>query len=274
MPPMNDITFRDLQKGFRELGLTPESRVLAHTALSAFGHVRGGAEALVAALTSTCRLVVVPTFTEQCQILPLVGPAENGMTYGDRYADNAEAEMFLPEVPAHADMGVTAETLRHHPDARRSSHPLLSFAAVGPGAAELLAAQTLAEPFAPLERLAELGGDVLLLGVDHTRNAAVHLAERRAGRKQFVRWAFTPAGVVQCPAWPGCSEGFAALDPHVRALTRTARVGGALLQRLPLADLLSAAEALILSDPTALLCAREDCERCAAVRRAVSQPAG
>lgn len=267
MPPMNDVTFRDIQKGLRELGLGHDSRVLAHVSLSAFGHVRGGAEAMAGALTSTCGLVLMPAFTHQCQVYPLVGPPDNGMTYDDAHADNAEAELFMPDLPPHADMGVTAETLRRLPGARRSSHPLLSFTAVGPEAETVLRAQTLAEPFGVIARLAELGGDVLLAGVDHTKNAALHYAEARAGRKQFVRWALTPEGIVACPAWPGCSDGFNALAPRIAGLARTARVGAALLQRFPLADLIPAVVALLAEDPAALLCDRPGCERCETVRR-------
>lgn len=267
MPPMNDVTFRDLQKGLRELGLGPDSRVLAHVSLSAFGHVRGGAEAMAGALTSLCGLVLMPAFTPQCLVQPLVGPADNAMTYGDAQADNAEAELFTPDLPPHADMGVTAETLRRLPGARRSSHPALSFTAVGAGAEAALAAQSLARPFGPVTWLAENGGDVLLLGVDHTRNVALHEAEARAGRKQFVRWALTPDGILACPAWPGCSDGFNAVVPHVAAFTRTARVGPALLRRLPLAELLDSVAALLAADPAALLCDRPGCARCETVRR-------
>ncbi|MBP7690748.1 MAG: AAC(3) family N-acetyltransferase [Anaerolineales bacterium] len=263
---MKDITFRDLQRGLREVGLTPDSRVVVHASLSAFGHVRGGAEVLAGALTAGAGLVLMPAFTGQCQITPRVGPPANGLQYGDHQAQNAEAELFHPDLPAHADMGVTAETLRCLPEARRSSHPLLSFTAVGAGAERLLAAQTLADPWAPLDRLAAEGGDVLLLGVDHTRNAAIHLAEQRAGRKSFVRWALTAAGVRECAGWPGCSDGFNALLPHVTAFTRAARVGGGLIQRLPLADLLTTVEALLQRDPAALLCAAPACARCQSVR--------
>lgn len=268
--PMNDVTYRDLQRGLRELGLRPSSRVIAHASLSAFGHVRGGAPALAAALTAACDLTLMPAFTYQCLVTPLVGPADNDLDYGDYYAENAEAELFQPDLPAHADMGVTAETLRHLPGARRSGHPLLSFTAVGSGAEQTLAAQTLAEPLGPLARLAADGGEVLLLGVDHTRNLALHYAEARAGRKQFVRWALTLDGVRECGGWPGCPDGFNAIAPHVQAITRAAQVGDALLQRLPLAELLSTAEALIRRDPLALLCARPACPRCDAVRRQVA----
>ncbi len=263
---MPDVTFRDLQKGFRELGLTAQSRVIAHTALSAFGQVRGGAETVVGALRAVCGLVIAPAFTYQCLIRPRVGPPENGMAYGDFLDDNAEAEMFQSDVPAHADMGLVAETLRRTPGAARSAHPSLSFAALGENATAAMAAQTLTEPFGPLACLEEQDGDVLLLGVTHTVNTAIHLAEQRAGRKTFTRWALTPRGIVACPHWPGDSAGFDALRPHLQSITRSTQIGNAHVQRLPVRDLLAIAEQVMRADPLALLCAFPNCERCNAVR--------
>jgi aminoglycoside 3-N-acetyltransferase len=267
---MPDVTFRDLQKGFRELGLTPQSRVIAHVSLSAFGHVRGGAETVVGALRATCSLVMMPTFTYQSLIRPRLGPPNNGMTYGDFMAENAEAEMFQPDLPAHADMGLVAETLRRTPGAIRSTHPTLSFAALGEQAAEAMAAQTLADPFGPIADLEQGPGDVLLLGVTHTVNTSLHLAERRAGRKTFTRWALTPQGVVECPNWPGDSAGFDALAPQLTAIARSAQIGNAHIQRLPVRDLLQIAEGVLRADPLALLCSYPTCDRCQAIRAAVA----
>lgn len=267
---MSEVSFRDLQKGLRELGLTPQSRVIVHTSLSAFGRVRGGAETVVGALTSACQLVVMPTFTYQCLVQPRVGPPDNGMTYGDHFSANAEAEMFQPDLPAHPDMGVVAETLRRLPGAGRSSHPLLSFAAAGRGAELAMTAQSLAEPLGPVAHLAEHEGDVLLLGVGHSVNTAIHYAEYRAGRKQFIRWALTPRGVVECVAWPGDSAGFDAIIPHLRDSMRSTQIGQAHVQRVPLRDLLRVAEGLVRADSTALLCQLSGCERCEAIRAALA----
>ncbi|MBA2284692.1 MAG: AAC(3) family N-acetyltransferase, partial [Ktedonobacteraceae bacterium] len=52
----------------------------------------------------------------------------------------------------------------------RSRHPLMPYIAIGPNAHELIAAQRLDWPLGPLEALAKLKGDVLLLGVNHTSN--------------------------------------------------------------------------------------------------------
>ncbi len=268
---MADVGFHTLQKGLRELGLTRASRVVVHASLSAFGSVKGGAETVVGALTSTCGLVVMPTFTYQCMVWPLAGPPNNAITYGDREDDNANADIFWPGLPAHPSLGVVAETLRRLPGAIRSTHPVMSFAAWGEGAQAAMSAQSLAEPLGPVAHLAgdSPDGDVLLLGVSHTVNTSIHYAEYRAGRKQFVRWALTPAGVAECVAYPGCSDGFEAIAPRVAANARITNIGGARVQRLPLRALLYAAEEMIRADPAALLCGRPGCQRCSATRAAI-----
>jgi aminoglycoside 3-N-acetyltransferase len=157
-----------------------------------------------------------------------------------------------------------------HPKAKRSAHPLLSFSAVGQGAVQVLKAQSLAEPFGPIARLAEDGGEVLLLGVTHTADIAIHYAEYRAGRKQFIRWALTAAGVVECVGFPGCSAGFDAVASRLRAATQIKQIGEACAQCIPLQDLLQAVTDLLCADPLALLCHDPACPRCSAVRAVVS----
>lgn len=266
---MAELSYREIQRGLRQLGVSSQSRVIAHISLPAIGPVHGGAATVVGALTAACRLVVVPTFTPQCQVWPLVGPANNAVDYTDQTDRNADVEMFRPDLPAHADQGEVAEALRLMPAALRSTHPLLSFAAWGDNAKLTLAAQSLAEPLGPIARLANDNGLVVLIGQGQPANVAVHYAEYRAKRKQFVRWALTPKGAVECPAYPGCSAGFDALANPVIAFSRTATIGLAYAQCLPLAPLLSVAEGLLREDPRALLCTRAECAYCNAVRATV-----
>ena len=114
----------------------------------------------------------------------------------------------------------------------------------------------------------EASGWVLLMGVDQTVNTSIHYAEVLAGRKQFVRWALTQEGVVECPGFPGCSDGFQAVSPPLQDVIRTVEIGESLVQAIPLVHLVDTACAMIKANPMALLCDREDCERCNAVRAA------
>jgi aminoglycoside 3-N-acetyltransferase len=261
------LNYRDLINTFRQVGMGSHSRVIVHASLSSLGPVSGGAETLLGALTSTCDIILMPTFTYRTMIIPEVGPPQNGMDYGSGEKQNKKAEFFLPGMPADPAMGVLAETLRRHPAAGRSDHPILSFAAVN--GVDALVAQTLEEPFAPIRWMAEFDGDVLLLGVDHTVNTSLHHAEKLAGRKQFIRWALTPEGVVECPNWPGCSNGFQSITERLEGVVQRAQLGDGYIEIVPLRDLIHITVGWIREDPRALLCDRVGCERCSAVRSAV-----
>jgi aminoglycoside 3-N-acetyltransferase len=274
----NSVGVRDIARGLQSLGLTPPSgsAVIVHASLSSFGYVRGGARAVLAALLWACDTVVLPAFTYQSMVWPLVGPPDNGMTYGGPEYDaaNRNARFFRRNLSAHRDISVVAETLRRHSSAVRSSHPVLSFVAAGKRAEEVLAGQTLDHPLAPIEWLQRYDGDVLLLGVGHTRNTSIHLAERLAGRRQFMRWAIMrgedskDARAVRLPGFPGCSDGFDAIEPEMARATQQVTIGGAVVRRIPLSMLIPIAAGLIGDRADALLCDRPDCERCSAVRRA------
>jgi aminoglycoside 3-N-acetyltransferase len=195
---------------------------------------------------------------------PEVGPPNNGITYGTQPDVNKLAEPFLPEMPVDPLMGILPETLRKHPKARRSSHPIQSFAGIGADA--IVNSQSLFNSLAPIGALADQDGWILLLGVDHAVNTSIHYAEKLAGRIQFVRWALTRERVVECPGFPGDSEGFNAIAPDVEKYTRRVEIGGALVQAMHLKSLIEVVVQKIRENPFALLCERQDCERCNAVR--------
>ncbi|MFN3741645.1 MAG: AAC(3) family N-acetyltransferase [Anaerolineales bacterium] len=104
-----------------------------------------------------------------------------------------------------------------------------------------------------------MGGWVLLLGVDHTVNTAIHYAESLAGRRQFLRWALTPQGVVVCPGFPGSSMGFEAIRPRLVPWTRRVQLGNAFAEAIPLRSLIETVCKWLATDPLALLCERADC---------------
>jgi len=260
---MFNLTFRDLLTHFRSLDLG-QAPVIAHTSLSAFGIIKGGADTMVGALLAAFDGVIVPTFTYKTMVTPKVGPPDNGITYGLSTEANQVAEFYDPGMPADPLMGIVPETLRQHPAARRSRHPIYSFAGVGADFA--LQTQTLANPFGPIQALTEAGGFVLLLGVDHTSNTSIHYAEQAAGQPQFIRWALTPQGILECPRWPGCSYGFNQVAPCVEDITHSLRVGQATVQAIPLQGLVAAVGKLLAANPLALLCNDLGCERCRTTR--------
>jgi len=80
-------------------------------------------------------------------------------------------------------MGAIVECFRHVPGVRRSSHPTVSAAAVGPNTATIVDGHELDGGLgesSPQARLYELDGHILLLGISHEHNTSLHLAEYRS----------------------------------------------------------------------------------------------
>ena len=258
------LTFRDFVTKFRRLEIDRARPVIVHASLSAFGEVHGGAETILGALCSSFDTLVMPAFTYKTMITPEVGPPDNAIRYGTGKYTNLTAEIFHADMPVDDKMGGVAETLRNHPKSYRSMHPILSF--VGINARSILDAQTIKDPLFPIQKLIDEQGWVLLLGVGHTANTSIHFAELLAGRKQFIRWALTAKGIIPCQRFPGCSDGFEEIAPRLSNVIRYVKVGDTEVLAIPEVDLIGIVCRVLQENPLALLCKREDCERCNAVR--------
>src|SRR5689334_1660220 len=145
----------DLKFAFSKLNLT-DKPIIAHASLKPFGYIQGRAEAVLDAMLASFLSVIMPTFTYKTEIIPDVGPPNNGITYGSGHDTNKMAEPFRPDMHADTMIGILPETLRNHPSATRTAHPILSFAGVN--ADSILFTQTLYEPLAPIGALAEQDG--------------------------------------------------------------------------------------------------------------------
>lgn len=261
-------------EGFESLPIRGQA-VIAHGSFRSLGEVQGGPRAVVDALVHACGALIMPTFTYQSMVTPLVGPPNNGLDYAGEDEDRErrkdvgtlDAVPFHRDLPADPEMGILAETLRRYPGAGRSLHPILSFAGVHADYA--LERQTIYDPLAPIGALAEKDGWVLLIGVDHTVNTSIHYAEKLAGRRQFTRWARLRKRFVECPGFPGDSSGFNEIAPYLEKDVETAVIGEARVQAIPLNRLIERVKILIKSNPLALLCDRKTCARCNAVRASV-----
>ena len=154
-------------------------------------------------------------------------------------------------------MGVLPRLVLERAERVRGNHPLVSFTALGPDAATLIATQSDRDPFAPLRELATSGGHVVLAGVGLTSMTLLHLAEQTAGREPFVRWAHDAAGIPTGVLAGGCSEGFDAFDD---ALASSESDEG--WQVYDAADTLAAATAAVRAEPRITMCGSPGCDRC------------
>ena len=258
------VTQQNIERGLESLGLGSESHVLVHSSYKAFGGVEGGPLAVVRALVETLGTVMMPAST---WVRTAVWD-ESGLFGGNAYRPEPPAgntaTPFAYDTPIDRGIGVIPETFRTSYPVVRSSHPLQSFVAYGELAQQLCGAPYDTDDIEPVNRLMEAGGEVLLIGVSHTRSSAVHLAEHLGGRRRFVRHALTSEGAASVLT-SGDSTGFDELQPHVAHLERQAVVGKGTLRCYRLRPYVEAARALIERDPAALLC---DCERCRATLEA------
>ena len=257
------LGYDDLKSAFDELNLQ-EELVIAHASLKPFGYIHGGAEAVLDAMLASFHSIIMPTFTYKTEIIPDIGPPNNGMIYGSGDKKNKMAEPFHRDMRADPLMGILPETLRNHPSAIRTAHPILSFAGINAGAT--LFTQTLYEPLDPIGALGQQDGWVVLINVDHTSNTSIHYAEKLAGRKQFTRWALVDNRVVECPNYPGDSMGFQAIEESLKLDTHRVEIGEGFIQAIPLRRLFNVVYEMLRKDPLALLCDQRDCERCNTIR--------
>lgn len=177
-------TVESLTDDLRRLGVTRGMTVMVHSSMSRLGYVCGGAYAVVAALLAAVGpegTLAMPTHSTA-----LSDPAEweNPPVPEGWWATIRDTmPAFDAALTPTRQMGAIVECFRHVAGVRRSDHPTVSAAAVGPKTDDLLSGHTLEHGLgesSPQARLHDLDGHVLLLGVTHANNTSLHLAEYRS----------------------------------------------------------------------------------------------
>jgi len=155
------LTKRQIVEDLRKLGVKQGDSLMVHSALSALGLVRGGADTVIDALLEAVG-------SEGNVAMPLM--TGNGV-------------FKIEESPSN--VGVVTEVFRQRKETVRSLHPSHSVGIQGKDA-QWLVKDHVKQPTAygkgtPYHKLVELGGKVLLLGVDQDRNTTLHTIESLAG---------------------------------------------------------------------------------------------
>jgi aminoglycoside 3-N-acetyltransferase len=248
----------------RQLGVHPGGTLVVHTSFRAIGPVEGGPAAVIQALLQALGggTLVMPTMT------------------GSR-----RPEPYDPATTPTKNMGVVAETFWRQPGVLRSDHPTSSFAATGPHAPAITAPQPL-EPVhgldSPIGRVYELDGQVLLLGVGHSVNTTIHIAEALAGVPYGIqKWCTalvdgTPTR-LSFRETDHCCLNFSRIGDVLseRGLQTVGPVGNATAILASSQDVVNAALELLEQNPTAFLCDQNTgCEDCDAAWSSIgSDPA-
>lgn len=178
------VTPSSLRRNLKKLGLRPGMTVIVHTSLSRLGWVPGGAQGVIEALLMALGeqgTLVMPTHTGH--LTEPSGWVAPPVPKAWWRAIRKEMPAYDPALTPTRQMGAVAETFRKHPEATRSAHPHVSFAALGPDAERIVGEHPLGSMFgerSPLARLYDLDASVLLAGVSHANNTCIHLGETRA----------------------------------------------------------------------------------------------
>jgi len=253
----------DTARALRELNVKPGDRLLVHSGLSLLGWVEGGADAVIDAIVSAVGkkgTVMMPAFT-----FP-------------------PAEIFDP-THTPTTMGAIAGAFLKRPDVTRSIHTTHSVSAWGAGKDRLAAGHETATALgvgSPAHMILEEGGDIVLLGVGHWANSAVHVAEAIA-RVPYLDIPYSddysrplaarlPDGSLRRfppKENPGCSINFTAVEQPLKEHGYIAyhRQGNVLVQRVSGRGLLELIPKMLSVDPFFLLCSWELCPFCPKVKR-------
>lgn len=150
-----------LAEALRTLGVRKDSVIIVHSSLKSFGHMEGGAEA------------VVDAFMEVVTEGTLIFPSFNHGAPYDR------GEVFdIRKTPT--TNGAIPDAFWRRPGVKRSMNPTHAFAVYGKDAEKIASAHETAPAVgvgSPLDYLYKNDGSVVLLGVCYNRNTFHHYVE-------------------------------------------------------------------------------------------------
>lgn len=233
-------------------GIEKGDVVLMHSALSSIGYVEGGAETVIDA------------------VLEAVG--EEGTFAVSTMAFN---HPYDPENDK-STVGIISEKHRLRKNSIRSLRPVHCINAIGAKAEELTRdhdkCETNCGVGSPYLKLRDMGGKIMLLGVDMNRNTTLHAIE------DIMDSVYLESRVVPAPKYVKDYEGktmemnkfcpghrdFLSFTPVLRregALTEV-RVGNALAKIIDVKKMYELGEKMLSENPLFFMCENENCAYC------------
>ncbi len=243
--------------------------VCVHASVKSFGaKINCGIKGIVQAFLSQDCTVMVPAFCDEYEACPVKKnmPERNGagdysFFWNRDYPVKKIFDVTSREISLE-DMGLFSKTVLDFENAVRGNNPLNSFAAVGRNAEKLTRAQTAKDVYAPLRRLCDDDGYVLLIGVGFDSATIIHYAEQLSGRTPFVRWAYDRYQRVIPVSAGSCSDGFENLAPFVNPIAKKTKVAESEWTCFKASDLAEICRNQIEQNPMITHCSDPACQRC------------
>ena len=257
------LTPAHITRAFDQLGLKAGDHLLIHSSLRNVGPIDGGPD------------MILDTF------IKLLGP--DGTLALPTFSYGAEPKPCFDPATTPSIVGLLTETFRKRPGVLRSESPTHSTAVHGKRAHEFTVDQLKTPSVgigSPLDRIAQAGGWVMLLGVTHQANTTIHVAEAHARLKKFT-WDGGPSPFWKVKTWSGevidhqldtsgsCSTTFDVMAHplRVRNAIRDAKIGRAFVFLMKGTDVIDATVDALKAQPDLLFCRSKDCAGCIRGRR-------
>lgn len=243
----------------RDVGVEKDAHLLVHSSLRAVGEIDGGADALLDALLNVVGkdgTLVMPSFCYSWDIPKPYYDARN----------------------TPGKTGMLTEIFRSRPDTERSLNPTHSVLASGKRAGEFLLNHLEKEALgidSPIDRVAQAGGYVLLIGVTQIANSTIHVGEAYAGVKKFhssdgalpIAKVLMPNGTIvehQLDCSSSCSRAFNAVEYNLRkqGMIIDITIGNAWSYLMKGLDVINTVVKMIDACPNILFCTNPKCRRC------------
>ncbi len=245
------ITKKQLIRDLKEIGIQPGDTLCVHSSMSKIGWVIGDQLTVIEALMDA--VAEEGTIVMQAHTTGNTDPRNwNYPPVPEEWWDIIRKEMppFRPEITPLRNLGRVPELFRTMPEVLRSNHPHVSCTAWGRHAEDIVKEHDLKDSYGdrtPWGALHRLASKILLIGVDHENNTALHHAESKTSTpetpKQITGAAIIEDGERKWVSWEEIaysSDDFQELgDAFERSIGyRTMKVGQAESRLLSMRDLI------------------------------------
>ena len=247
----------DIKNSLSLLEIRKGDIVLVHSALTSIGYVDGGADTVIDAL--------LETVGDEGTIVM------SSLTNWDKAFDAKTSPSAV---------GKISETFRKRENAVRSLHPVHSVAAIGKSAEYIAAGHDTCETGCgmgtPYMKIHDLGGKIMLLGVDMDRNTFMHTIEVEADAK-YLKQIEIPAPTyienwrnktITLSKFPPGHRDFISFTSQLRKKNAILEgmIGNAAVKIMDARKAYKIGIALLEQDPLSFICHNTNCNFCDAVR--------